>query len=283
VADSGLRVQQAAALHRQAAATAQAAAVALEAGLPPAVDPLEQHALAEQLRDAARQLAPGWLGATLDAQSASTPLGGVFPPQFVRVGMAQLLDDVRFPAVVPLLGTGHLTVDANATDARVFGLLRGLLLRLLAAAPAGSLLVRAVDGVGGGQVFEPFTDLADAGLMSPPVTDRQGLLDVLAEADKWLRPGRGAPPRRSRRDRMMLVVIASLPQFTEGEELRRIASLAQQGPDSGLHLIVAGWPPPPLTAETTQPPLPRTTSISVRNPYGSTPRSIWRMKTRRRT
>jgi hypothetical protein len=51
---------------------------------------------------------------------------------------------------------------------------------------------------------------------------------------------------------MMLVVIASLPELTEGEELRRIAALAQQGPDSGLHLIVAGWPPPPLTAETTQ-------------------------------
>ena len=47
----------------------------------------------------------------------------------------------------------------------------------------------------------------------------------------------------------------------------RIAALAQQGPESGLHLIVAGWPPPPLTAETTQAPLPRTTMVSVRNPY----------------
>jgi S-DNA-T family DNA segregation ATPase FtsK/SpoIIIE len=148
------------------------------------------------------------------------------------------------------------------------------------------LLVRAVDGVGGGAVFAPFTDLYDAGLMSPPATDRQGLLDVLAEADKWLRPGRGAPPRRSRRDRMMLVVIASLPQLTEGEELRRIAALAQQGPDSGLHLVVAGWPPPPLTAETTQAPLPRTTTVSVRDPYvvvgdppgatyGSAPEAVW--------
>ena len=34
----------------------------------------------------------------------------------------------------------------------MFGLLRSLLLRLLAAAPAGSLLVRTVDGVGGGSV-----------------------------------------------------------------------------------------------------------------------------------
>jgi hypothetical protein len=286
VADSGLRVQQAAALHRQATATAEAAAAVLDGEAAPAVDPLEQHTLAAELRATASMLAPGWLGSPLDVQSAITPLGGVYPPQFVRLGVAQLLDDARFPAIVPLLGTGHLTIDATATDDRVFGLLRCLLLRLLAAAPPGSLLVRAVDGVGGGAVFAPFADLTDAGLMEPPATDRQGLRDVLADAEKWLRPGRGAAPRRGRRDRMKLVVIASLPEMTEGEELRRIAALAQQGPDSGLHLIVAGWPPPPLTAETTQPPLPRTTMVSVRNPYavigdppgatfGSQPEAKW--------
>jgi hypothetical protein len=283
VADSGLRVQHAAALHRQVAATVEAAAAALESDFVPAPDPLEQHRVVEQLRAAAAALAPGWLGSPLDAQSATTPLGGVFPPQFVRLGVAQPLDDARFPAVVPLLGTGHLTVDATATDARVFALIRSVLLRLLAAAPAGSLLVRAVDGTGDGTVFEPFACLYDAGLMSPPAIDRQGLRDVLTEAEKWLRPGRG---RRSLPDRMMLVVIASLPELTEGEELRRIAALAQQGPDSGLHLLVGGWPPPPLTAETTQPPLPRTTMISVRNPYavigdppggtyGSEPNALW--------
>ncbi|WP_106320749.1 FtsK/SpoIIIE domain-containing protein [Actinoplanes italicus] len=267
VADSTLRVRQAAALHRQAVATADAAAVALEAFAPAAADPREQHRLADRLRAAASALAPGWLGSTLDALSPVAPLGGPALPRFVRVGLAQPLDDVRFPAVVPLLGTGHLTVDATATDPRVFGLLRSLLLRLLATAPAGSLLVRAVDGVGGGSVFAPFEELADAGLLSPPATDRQGLRDVLSEAEKWLRPARAGAGRRDRRDRMLLVVIASLPEMTEGEELRRIAALAQQGPDSGLHLIVAGWPPPPLTAETTQAPLPRTTAISVRNPY----------------
>ncbi|BCJ43290.1 cell division protein FtsK [Actinoplanes ianthinogenes] len=283
MADSALRVRQAAALHRQAVATADAAAAALEAYAPSVADPREQHRLAEQLRVAAAQVAPGWLGAPLDALTPKAPLGGGQSPQFVRIGVAQPLDDVRFPAIVPLLGAGHLTIDASATDPRVFGLLRALMLRLFAAAPAGSLLVRAVDGVGGGAVFQPFEELADAGLMSPPATDRQGLRDVLAEAEKWLRPVRGS---KKRRDRMLLVVIASLPELTEGEELRRIAALAQQGPDSGLHLIVAGWPPPPLTAETTQAPLPRTTAVSVRNPFavvgdppggsfGATPEAPW--------
>src|SRR4051794_8011712 len=105
VADSSLRVQQAAALHRQAVAVAEAAAVALESEVAPAADLLEQHSLAEQLRAAASVLAPGWLGSPLDAQSANTPLGGVYPPQFVRLGVAQPLDDATFPAVIPLLGT----------------------------------------------------------------------------------------------------------------------------------------------------------------------------------
>jgi S-DNA-T family DNA segregation ATPase FtsK/SpoIIIE len=277
------RIGQAAALHRQAEATAAAAAVALESQAPPAADSLEQHRLAEELRAAAGVLAPGWLGSPLDALSANAPLGGPYPPQFVRLGVAQPLDDARFPAIVPLLGTGHLTVDADARDPRVAGLLRCLLLRLLAAAPAGSLLVRAVDGTGGGTVFAPFGALADAGLLAPPATDREGLREVLTEAEKWLRPVRGG---RGRRDRMMVLVVASLPELTEGGDLVRIAALAQQGPESGLHLIVAGWPPPPLTAETTQPPLPRTTQVSLRNPYavvgnppgatfGSLPDAVW--------
>jgi len=284
--ESTRRIDQAAALHRQAGATVEAAAAALESQAPSAADPLVQHHLAEELRAAASELAPGWLGAPLDAQSATTPLGGTFPPRFVRLGMAQPLDDARFPAVIPLLGTGHLTVDADARDPRVAGLLRCLLLRLLAAAPAGSLLVRAVDGTGGGTVFSPFAALADAGLLSPTAIDRAQLRDVLTEAEKWLRPVRGGAVRRGRRDRMMLLVIASLPELTEGADLVRIAALAQQGPESGLHLIVAGWPPPPLTAETTQAPLPRTTQVSLRNPYavigdppgstfGSIPEAVW--------
>ncbi|BFU41933.1 FtsK/SpoIIIE domain-containing protein [Krasilnikovia sp. MM14-A1004] len=285
MADSASRIVQAAALHRQAQATVDAAAAALQGHPAAAADPREQHRLAEELRAAALELAPGWLSAPLDAQAATTPLGGPNPPRFVRVGVAQPLDDVRFPAIVPLLGTGHLTVDADARDPRVAGLLRSVLLRLLATAPAGSLLVRGVDA-SGGAVFEPFSTLADAGLLAPPATDRNGLRDVLSEAEKWLRPARGSAVRRGRRDRLMLVVVACLPELTEGGELNRIAALAQQGPESGLHLVVAGWPPPPLTAETTQAPLPRTTMVSVRNPYavvgdppgdtfGSVPEAVW--------
>jgi hypothetical protein len=261
------RISQAATLHRQATATVAAAAHALDRHTAPPPDPREQYELAERLRAAAAALAPGWLGAPLDAQSEDAPLGATPQPRFVRIGVAQPLDDARFPVVVPLLGVGHLAVDADSRDPRVTGLVRAVLLRLLAAAPAGSLLVRAVDAAGAGTIFTPFAALADAGLMSPPVTDRTGLRAVLAEAEQWVRPARSAAARPQRRERTLLLVIASLPELTEAGDLARIAALAQYGPEAGLHLIVAGWPPPPLTAETTQAPLPRTTQVSLRNPY----------------
>ncbi|WP_422772201.1 FtsK/SpoIIIE domain-containing protein [Plantactinospora sp. WMMC1484] len=256
----------AAALHRRAAATTAAASSALDALRPVPADQREQHELAERLRAAASLLAPGWLGAPLDAQSEDAPLGGPAAPAFVRIGTAQPLDDARFPVVVPLLGTGHLTVDADSRDPRVAGLLRCVLLRLLAAAPAGSLLVRAVDAAEG-QLFAPFAPLADAGLMPPPVADRTGLRAVLAEAEHWVRPTRPAAARYNRHDRTLLLVIGSLPELTEATDLARIGALAREGPEAGLHLIVAGWPPPPLTAQTSVAPLSRTTMIAMRNPY----------------
>ncbi|GAB3149363.1 FtsK/SpoIIIE domain-containing protein [Micromonospora sonneratiae] len=261
------RVSHAAALHRQAAAAATAAATALDATRPAPADQLEQHDLAERLRTAAAVLVPGWLGAPLDSRLDAAPLGGSIVPAFVRIGTAQPLDDARFPAVVPLLGTGHLTLDADVRDPRVAGLVRAVLLRLLAAAPAGSLLVRGVDAATSGLLFAPFAPLADAGLMPPPATDRAGLQAVLTEAEQWVRPSRPAGAQHRRRDHTLLLVIASLPELTEGADLTRIAALAQHGPAMGLHMIVAGWPPPPLTEETTQPPLPHATMVTLRNPY----------------
>jgi len=259
------RVALAAGLHRQAAATAVAAEQALDGHAPHQRQDAEQRDLAERLRALAAELAPGWLGLPLRPAAASHPLGAHDTPRFVRVGTAQPLDDTVFPVVIPLLDAGHLTIDADARDPRVAGALRALLLRLLAATPAGRLLVRIVDA-GGGGLFAGFAPLADAGLMPPPVTDRPGLRWLLAEAEQWVRAN--SPPIKPRhRNRLLLIVVASLPELTDGADLARLASLAQSGPAAGLHLVVAGWPPPPLTAETTQERLPFATAIAVRNPY----------------
>jgi hypothetical protein len=248
-----LNGDRASALRRQAAAVAAVAGPAID-GYEQSTSPVDgyarQHDLAARLRAAAARLAPGWLGAPLDAVPPTAPVGGNVPPCYVRVGQAHPLDDARFPVVVPLLATGHLAVDADARDARVAGLLRSLLLRLLATAPTGSLRVRTVDS---GDTFAPFEGIGTAG-------DPEGLRAVLDEAEAWVRE----PPRDGT---TLLVLVAALPELTEPPDLTRLAALAAVGPAARLHLVVAGWPPPPLTPESTQAPLAACTQISVRNPY----------------
>ena len=187
--------------------------------------------------------------------------------------MAHPLDDARFPAIAPLLGTGHLAIDADARDPRVAGLLRSILLRLVGAATPGTLLIRVIDAAGDGETTAAFAGLPN---LAPPATDHPGMQSVLFEADQWIRgarpssvdglDGRGTA-RQDDTDQFYVLVIASLPELTDGNDLTRIAQLARAGVANRLHLIVAGWPPPPLTAETTQPPLPYSTQVSLRNPY----------------
>lgn len=305
------RVERAAVLHRQAAAAIAATATAVEGYSPssaPAEQYAEQHELAARLRTAAADLVPGWLGSGLDAVSAATPAGGTGVPAFLRLGMAHPLDDAAFPAIAPLFGTGHLAIDADARDHRVAGLLRSVLLRLVAAAIPGALDIRVIDAAGEGDTIAAFAGLPN---LPPPITDHGGMQAALIEADNWIRntpppadSRRAAPekPADSRRaapetpadsrapavekvddgrgpsadrangtgtvaERYFVLVIASLPELTDGNDLARIAHLARVGVAHRLHLIVAGWPPPPLTAETTQAPLPYSTQVSLRNPY----------------
>ncbi|WBB57329.1 FtsK/SpoIIIE domain-containing protein [Verrucosispora sp. WMMD573] len=249
------RTLRAAALHRRAAATVTAATNVLDETRPVPADQRRQYALAERLREAATVLAPGWAGSTLDAVEPAHP-AGEGPPPFVRVGTAAPLDDARFPALVPVFGSGHLVVDTDAHDARVAGLLRSVLLRMLAATPAGALLVRAVDATG--VALAPFAALGDAGVLAPPATDAEGLEAVLAEAERWVAPDASGPRRH---DRALLLVLATLPEPHRPGDLARIEALAERGPEAGLHLVVAGWPPTGRAA------LPRATPMAMRTAY----------------
>ncbi|MFJ8581883.1 FtsK/SpoIIIE domain-containing protein [Micromonospora sp. NPDC093277] len=254
------RAGRAAALHRRAEATATAAAGILDEIRPAPADHHRQYELAERLRTAAALAAPGWAGAPLETLAPTTPPGDG-PPPVVRVGTAAPLDDARFPALVPLLGSGHLSVDIDARDPRVAGLLRALLLRLFAAAPAGALLARAVDGAAeaepvAGGMFAGFAALADAGLLPPPATDVAGLRAVLTEAEQWVAAGTA---RQRGHDRMLLLVVAGLPDGAAPSDLARIGELAAQGHRAGLHLVVAGWP--------AGAPLPQATSLAIRTAY----------------
>lgn len=264
----GMDLDRAAALHRSAAAVVTALDQVDAAGGGRTTGS-DQHEVAEQLRSLAARLAPGWWGAPLDAQTPTMPMGGLDHVGHLRIGIAQPLDDARFPVVVPFLGSGHLTLDGDIRDRRVAGLLRAVLLRLLAAVPPERVSVRTVDGVGaaGEDVLGPFRPLTEAGVLRPAATDVTGLRAALAEAEQWIRPARPTVARHHRQGRFMLLIIASLPELTDGVVLDRIARLAQVGPEHGLHLVVAGWPPPPLDTEQTRADLPCSTMVRLRNPY----------------
>src|SRR2546430_7462177 len=126
VANLRLSVDRAAALHRRAAAVADAAQRALDGYAADAVPQqhfAQQHELAEALRAAAAALAPGWLGAPLDATPRDTPLplgaagapksGGVVPGGTPRPPF-----DASFPANVAAPGPGPPPLTAPAPEPR---------------------------------------------------------------------------------------------------------------------------------------------------------------------
>lgn len=234
---------------------------------------VEQVRLAARLAASAAVAAPGWLGTAFDRASAELPLGRDVPvghdaPGIVlRVGEARPVPeqpDARWPALVPLLGTGHLTIDADANTPAVEGLLRGLLLRLLAGTPAGSLRVLTADPASVGTTFGPFQALVEAEVMASPVTDVAGFRTLLDAAERHVRDVQAADNdgKDTGRFPYLLVVAGSLPSDGRAE-LARLAALAHAGPEARLHLVVAGYPPPSPVIQDPVPPLPNAVAVKV--------------------
>ncbi|MDW5323159.1 FtsK/SpoIIIE domain-containing protein [Plantactinospora sp. KLBMP9567] len=171
-------------------------------------------------------------------------------PLPVRLGVASTVDG-SFPAVVPLSGGTHLAIDADARDGRVAALLRTLVVRLLAAAPAGSVRVSALDSAAIGATFLPLRVLVEAGAVSPPATTDA---EIAAALDAAERHARAAQQATSGTPELLLLVAASMPA---GRELGRLAALTHAGPTAGVCVIAAGYPsrtvgvaPPPLGGTT---------------------------------
>ncbi|MEK8110001.1 hypothetical protein NKG94_47920 [Micromonospora sp. M12] len=107
----------------------------------------------------------------------ATPAPGATPltdqPAAVRIGEASTSDGA-FPVLVPLGGGHHLALDADARDPQVAGLLRALVLRLVATAPPGQVRVAGIDTAALGATFGPLRPLLDAGCSTrrPPARPR---------------------------------------------------------------------------------------------------------------
>lgn len=230
--DAAVQAHRAAAGHLD-----RAQALLPKHGTPQVTD--RQRALVTRLAQAATVMTPGFLGQALSRAAAATPLGeaSAEEPLPVRIGECRLDSDHRFPAVVNLLGTGHLAIDADATDPRALSLLRSVPLRLLAARPSETLNVSFVDCCLDGEVFAPFGPLIEAGLAAEVATGEIGFAGVLDTAEAHVEHARrrgGDPADLPER----LLVIAGLPSEPAAVSAR-LANLVAAGPAARLHLVIA--------------------------------------------
>ncbi|MEU8182789.1 FtsK/SpoIIIE domain-containing protein [Micromonospora sp. NPDC049044] len=169
----------------------------------------------------------------------ATPAPGVTPltdePAAVRIGAASTPDG-GFPVLVPLGGGHHLAVDADIRDQRVAGLLRALVLRLVATAPPGQVRVVGIDTAAVGATFGPLRPLLDAGVLSPPATGEAEVAALLDAAERHARAAQHAPPAA----RHLLVVVATAAP--PPRELARLAALTHAGPAAAVCVLLAGHP-----------------------------------------
>ncbi len=262
---------RAVALHREALFQVQAAKLAAGVRHDQRATLIEldtaQRELAVRLRDLADAVAPGWLSCHLDRQRPELPLGTdatVDRPTHVRLGEARLGPGRHFPVVVPFLGVGHLAIDADATDPRVAGWLRSLMLRLLAALPPGTLRVLPVDAGSLGTLFGAFRPMIAEGTWRTPATDLDGLRTALSEAEAQITEAQVAPGIRRP---YLLLVCATLPVGAGPAEWARLAAVAHAGPAARVHLLIAGYPPP-QPAGMSRPPRPADTVQLVKGESG---------------
>ncbi|SBT48006.1 FtsK/SpoIIIE domain-containing protein [Micromonospora narathiwatensis] len=228
---------QAVACHRQAVRRWEAVRRALAAAGP--VAPGSPELVARLARLGAELAEP--------APDAARPATNPVP---VRLGEATTLDG-GFPVLVPLAGGTHLAVDADARDPRVGELLRAVVVRLLAALPAGTVRVAGIDPAAFGAAFLPLRPLHDAGVLAPAATTAAEITALLDEAERHARTAQ----RAARDDQeLLLVVVASAPP---PRELARLAALTHAGPAAAVCVLFAGYPaagpgdpPPPLGATT---------------------------------
>lgn len=163
------------------------------------------------------------------------------------------VDDV--PALVPLLGHGHLTIEhpgGRGTAATAEGLIGGLLLRLVAANPPGSVRIGLYDPVRLGAGLGGLLALARPGMLTSYAPHELDLLlksltrevrriqeTVLAGAFTDLAELAAATGKRPEPYRV-IVLYAPAGGFPE-QARAGLHSVARAGPPCGVHLICCGF------------------------------------------
>ncbi|MGC4749298.1 FtsK/SpoIIIE domain-containing protein [Micromonospora sp. DT201] len=192
----------------------------------------------------------------------ATPAPGATPltdePAAVRIGEASTSDG-GFPVLVPLGGGHHLALNTDVRDPQVAGLLRALVLRLVATAPPGQVRVAGIDTASVGATFGPLRPLLDAGVLDPPATGEAEVAALLDSAEQHARAAQHAQP--SARHLLVVVATAAPPP----RELARLAALTHAGPAAAVCVLLAGHPSR-LPGETATP-LGGTTAVRLNQGY----------------
>ncbi len=201
----------------------------------------------EAARDALRTPGPSTPAADTDlldrlarvGAALATPTPGARladRPVPVRVGEA-VTSGGGFPVLLPLGAGHHLAVDADARDPVVAGLLRALVLRLLATAEPGGGRVAGLDTAALGATFGPLRPLVDAGVVDAPAISEPEVAALLDDAEQHARAARQA----DRPDQELLVVVAA--SVPPPREAARLAALTHAGPAAAVCVLLGGWPP----------------------------------------
>lgn len=260
--------RRAVAAHREALGLVQATRDALERDFQgPRFGPgsvQRQSELVARLQQVADELSSGWATSGWDRlaggrRSVAQPAPGS-RETLLRIGTGYPVPE-GFPVLVPFFGVGHLAIDVEATDLRVSGLIRSVLLRTLGDGVVGSVRVLAVDAPSIGPTFAPLLPLTEVDLMSRPRTDVAGLRAVLAEAEQHVRRAASIPDPPT-----VVVAVAAFPEETTDADIARLVTLSRTGHSAGLQLVLAGYPGPGVSRED-RPSLENATLIRRRGEY----------------
>ena len=184
-----------------------------------------------------------------------------FRPGLWRVGSVAVPalwpggDGGDVPLAVPLLDAGNLQIDVDAARrGDGVGVVRGLLTRLLAAAPPGAVRITVYDPHGLGAGLAGLAPLRAAGVAAPTLTTRAQLEPALAELAAEV--GRITVDRlagrygclREREDAGLpraepwrVLVLLAQPTLSD-DGMRALEAIAVQGPDCGVHVVAVNEP-----------------------------------------
>jgi hypothetical protein len=163
-------------------------------------------------------------------------------------------DRLTIPALIPFPHEKSLIVkaDGHAHD-RALGLVRSVLLRLVATVPPGDLKLILFDPRGQGQNVAPFTPFADLGIglgegraWTEPHQIEQRLHDLLsmvesasdAKAFNALLPRLDSRRTNGIAEPTRVLVVLDFPTSFTGPTARMLWNLAMTGPAHGIHVLL---------------------------------------------